>query len=82
MFQEKTTLKLLPCGAKKSLIFKMYPRESEKSLRELIQAIQIEVRTYLTPEKARLRQTLNRREIEKIIEHMGTPRGYQNKFND
>ena len=78
--EKPSTLKLLPCGARKSTIVEMYPREPESYLRKLMHSIQIETNPHLSEKAARNRKRLSRREMEKLVEVLGEPRGYQNKF--
>ena len=80
--QEKKELKLLPCGATKSQVFEMYPTESDKYLRTLMQSIQIENNPHIPESYAKKRQRLTRKELEKVIDVMGTPRGYENRFKN
>jgi hypothetical protein len=80
--QEKKVLKLLPCGATKAQIFEMYPYESDKYLRKLMQSIQVENNPHIPEEFAKKRQRLTRKELEKVIDVMGTPRGYENRYKD
>ncbi|QED37996.1 hypothetical protein FK178_09770 [Antarcticibacterium arcticum] len=78
--EKSPTLKLLPCGARKSTIVEMYPREPEAYLRKLIHSIQIETNQHLSPLAAKNRKRLSRRELEKLIEVVGLPKGYCNNF--
>ncbi len=80
--QEKKSLKLLPCGATKAQVFEMYPYESDKYLRNLMQSIQIENNPQMIENSAKKRKRLTRKELEKVIDIMGTPRGYENKFKE
>ncbi len=80
--EKNPTLKLLPCGARKSQIVQMYPREPEGYLRKLIHSIQVETNPHLSVEAAKNRKRLSRRELEKLVDVLGVPRGYQNKFMD
>lgn len=82
MLEKTKPLKLLPHGATKSQIFAMYPTESDSYLRTLMQSIQIENNPHIPADKAKNRQRLSRKEFEMVIEVMGVPRGYENKFND
>ena len=82
MFPEKKTKKLLPCGARKSKIFRMYPTISDDYLRGLMQSIQIDNNQHLPEEKARKLHSLNRKELGILVEIMGPPRGYIDKFED
>lgn len=77
---EKSSLKLLPCGTKKSKILEMWPLEPDNYLRKLIHSIQIETNPHLTELAAKSRKRLTRREMEKLIDVLGTPKGYQNRF--
>lgn len=78
--KEKSTLKLLPCGTRKSKISEMYPREPENYMRKLIHSIQVETNPHLSEEAAKNRKRITRREMEKLVDVLGTPKGYQNKF--
>lgn len=78
--KEKSPLKLLPCGATKQRIAEMYPREPETYLRKLMQSIQIETNPHLNEADARNRKRLTRRELEKLIDVLGTPKGYSGEF--
>lgn len=80
--EKNPTQKLLPCGARKSQIVQMYPREPEGYLRKLIHSIQIETNPHLSVEAAKNRKRLSRRELEKLVDVLGVPKGYQNKFMD
>jgi len=77
---QNNELKLIPCGISKQLVCQWYPNETEKFLRELCQGIQIKNNPHLSEEKASRRHNLNRNETILIIEVMGVPSGYQNKF--
>lgn len=77
---ENSSLKLLPCGTTKQKIVELYPREPEGYLRKLIQSIQIETNPHLSEAAARNRKRLSRRELEKLIDVLGTPKGYSGKF--
>ncbi len=78
--EKSSDLKLLPCGTRKSTIVEMYPREPEGYLRKLIHSIQIETNPHLTEIAAKSRKRLTRREMEKLIDVLGTPKGYENRF--
>lgn len=80
--EKPASLKRLPCGATKKQIFEMFPMESETYLRKLMQTIQVENNPHLSPEAAKNRQRLTRKELEKVIDVTGVPRGYENKFKD
>ena len=82
MFPEKKTKKLLPCGSTKAKIFQMYPSESDKYLRNLIHSIQVENNPHLPEAKVKNRQRLSRKEVEQIVDVMGAPKGYENRFDD
>lgn len=82
MLEKTPLLKKLPCGATKAQVFDMYPTESDSYLRKLMQGIQVENNPHLPEEKARNRQRLNRKELEKVIDVMGVPRGYENSFKE
>lgn len=73
--EKNPTQKLLPCGARKSQIVQMYPREPEGYLRKLIHSIQVETNPHLSIEAAKNRKRLSRREIEKLIDVVGLPKG-------
>lgn len=81
--KETSSLKLLPCGAFKSKIFQMWPREPEKYMKRLIHSIQIETNPHLSEKEAVHRKRLSRREIEKLVEVLGAPKGYhKNQFSE
>ena len=75
-----STLKLLPCGARKSQIVQMYPREPEGYLRKLIHSIQVETNPHLSVNAAKNRKRISRRELEKLIDVLGLPKGYSSKY--
>lgn len=77
---EHKELKKLPCGATKSQILQMYPRESDTYMRKLMQSIQIENNPQLPEKMIKNRKRLNRKEVKILIEVLGTPKGYQNTF--
>ena len=78
--EKSSNLKLLPCGASKQKIAEMYPREPDAYLRKLIHSIQIETNPHLSEEAARNRKRLSRRELEKLIDVLGLPKGYSGNF--
>lgn len=82
MFNSEKILKNLPCGATKSQVLEMYPRESEAYLKKLMQSIQIENNPQLPETMIKNRKRLNRKEVEVLVDVLGIPRGYENKFND
>jgi len=77
---QNNELKLIPSGITKHQVCQMYPKESESYLRQLCQHIQIENNPHLPERVAKLRHKFSRKETEKLIEVLGTPSGYQNKF--
>lgn len=78
--EKSSNLKFLPCGTRKSTIVEMYPREPEGYLRKLIHSIQVETNPHLSEKAAKNRKRVSRREMEKLIDVVGVPKGYQNKF--
>ena len=47
-----------------------------------MQSIQVENNPHIPEEFAKKRQRLTRKELEKVIDVMGTPRGYDNRYKD
>lgn len=81
MFPEKKTKKLLPCGAFKRQVFKMYPKTPEKTLREDILYCQQMVYPHKSEEELKNKQWLNRKVLKKIVEIHDAPEGYLHELD-
>ena len=76
-------LKPLPFGAKKSQVFKMYPRTPERMLRSTIHHAQKEINPKNLPEEELIKtQWVNQKVLQRIIEIEGPPAGYEPEFRN
>jgi len=80
MLNEKTPLKLLPCGAKKQKVAEMYPQEPDDSLRKWIHSIQMNNNPHLTEKEVKRKKHLSRKDLKDLVEALDPPKGYSDKF--
>lgn len=74
-------LKPLPFGAKKSQVFKMYPRTPERIIRSTIHHAQLEINPKNLPEEELIKSHwVNQKVLKRIIEIEGIPAGYEADF--
>lgn len=78
-----STLKPLPFGAKKSLVFKMYPSTPENTLRSTMHYCQKLLNHKNLPEAELInKQWLSKNVLEEIIKYEGAPAGYEKNFRE
>jgi len=80
MLNEKPPLKLLPCGAKKQKIAQMYAKVPDVTLRGWIHTIQIINNPHVSEKKIKNKKYLTRKDLEDLIDAVGLPSGYSDKF--
>lgn len=77
---EQKALKLLPCGATKKEVFKMYPKMPDSKIRKTIHYCQEACNPHLSEKEIKHSQWLSRNVIKRIVEIEGVPAGYENRF--
>lgn len=80
--QKTKELKMLPCGAKKKQVFKMYPLMPESRLRNTIHYWERHFSPHLSEKEIKNAQWVSRNVLEKVVDTEGVPAGYQFKFKD
>lgn len=79
--EETTELKVLPCGAFKRQVFKMYPKTPERELRENILYCQKEIYPHKSEKELKNKQWLNRKVLQELVKYEGVPEGYRNNLS-